>query len=393
MLVLGLISGTSVDAVDAALVDIQGEPPALQLTLRHALSIPHDEDLRGRILRVCDREEGRTPEICRLDFEIGEKFAQVAARLIVAAGCKSEDVSLVGSHGQTIWHEIGGDGQVLGTLQIGSGAVIAERTGITTISNLRARDVAAGGQGAPFAAIFDWLMMRLPQDWRALVNIGGISNITFLPPLSDEMTPPLALDTGPGCGILDMVVSLITGGAEKYDHNGEMSARGNIDEAWLSELLALPYFAHEPPKTTGRELFSRGLAAQWLGDGQKRGLASEDILATLTSLTAQSIADSLRRFTPAPPKELILAGGGTANPTLVARLKEALPNLPLRLHDELGISAEYKEASFFALLAYESWYGRARWHPALTGARHASILGDITPGANFSALIRETRCP
>ena len=392
MLVLGMISGTSVDGIDAALVEISGQPPALQLELRHAISLPHDANLREHILRACDREESRTPEICILDFAIGEAFARVAQQLMEEVGIAAADISLIGSHGQTIWHEIGAAGEVLGTLQIGAAAVIAERTGITTIGNLRARDVAAGGQGAPFAAIFDWLMLRLPEDWRALVNIGGIGNITFLPPLSNDENPPLALDTGPGCGVMDSVVSMITHGAQTYDDGGRIAARGIVDAGWLNELLTLPYFAQKPPKTTGRELFSRTLATQWLHDGRARGLSDADILASITALTAASIADSIQRFAPAPPSELIVAGGGAENSTMMAMLRERLPQLPVRHHDELGIRAEFKEAMFFALLAYESWHGRAAWHPALTGARHASILGDITPGANFAALIRETWC-
>ena len=235
-------------------------------------------------------------------------------------------------------------------------------------------------------------MLRLPEDWRALVNIGGIGNITFLPPLSDDETPPLALDTGPGCGMVDSIVSMITHSAQTYDDGGRIAARGVVDAEWLNDLLTLPYFAQKPPKTTGRELFSRALAAQWLRDGRARGLDDANILASITALTAASIADSIQRFAPVPPSELIVAGGGAENPTMISMLRERLPQLPIRRHDELGIRAEFKEAMFFAMLAYESWHGRAAWHPALTGARHASILGDITPGSNFPALIRETWC-
>lgn len=390
MLLIGMISGTSVDGIDAALVEINGRPPALRLQLRHALSLPHEPAFRERILRACDREESRVPEICALDFALGEAFANAARRLLAEAGVSRQEVDLIGSHGQTIWHEVSEAGAVLGTLQIGSAAVIAERTGVTTISNLRARDVAAGGQGAPFAAIFDWLMLRRPVGWRALLNLGGIGNITFLPPQAETEAAPLAMDTGPGCGMIDSIVFRITDGERAYDDDGRIAARGQVDEAWLSELLALPYFAQPPPKTTGRELFSRALAERWLVDGRARGRSDADILATVTALTAASVAECLRRFAPAPPEELIVAGGGAKNPTLMAMLRERLPGIPIRHHDELGYSAEFKEAMFFALLAYKSWHGRAQWPAALTGARHASVLGDITPGANFAALIRQT---
>ena len=386
MLVVGLISGTSVDGIDAALVEIQGKPPALELELIHAITLPYEPDMREKILLACDPELGKTPEVCVLNFALGEAFAELALQLIQEADVSVDEVSLIGSHGQTIWHEIGPTGEVLGTLQIGSAAVIAERTGITTISNLRARDVAAGGQGAPFAAIFDWLMLRLPQEWRAIVNIGGIGNVTILPPYSAEGIAPLAMDTGPGCGMIDSVVSAITAGAMTFDEGGKRAARGTVSDGWLNELLALPYFQKKPPKTTGRELFSRRLALDWLREGRRRGLKDEDIIATVTALTATSIADCIHKHAPAPVHELIVAGGGTANHTLISMLRDQLPGTPLRLHDELGYLAEFKEAMFFALLAYESWHGRAEWHPALTGARHASVLGDITPGENFAAL-------
>lgn len=392
MLLVGLISGTSVDGIDAALVEVSGQPPALELKLIHAISRPYDSETRERILLACDQEQGITPEVCILNFALGEDFADLALQLIREAHLSVNEVSLIGSHGQTIWHEIGNSGDVLGTLQIGSAAVIAERTGITTISNLRARDVAAGGQGAPFAAIFDWLMLRLPEDWRAIVNIGGIGNVTILPPYSAETVAPLALDTGPGCGMIDSIVAAITQGVMTYDAEGKMAARGNVDEGWLKELLALPYFQLKPPKTTGRELFSRNLAMDWLRDGRQRGLEDEDIVATVTALTATSIADCIRNYSPSTVSELIVAGGGTANPTLLSMLREQMPSIPFRLHDELGYLAEFKEAMFFALLAYESWHGRAEWHPELTGARHASVLGDITPGDNFAALLNDTWC-
>lgn len=392
MLVVGLISGTSVDGIDAALVEINGQPPSLELKLIHAITVPYDREMREQILLACDAQQGLTSDVCVLNFSIGEAFSDLTMQLLREAKVSVSDVSLIGSHGQTIWHEVSSHGEVLGTLQIGSAAVIAERTGITTISNLRARDVAAGGQGAPFAAIFDWLMMRLPEDWRAIVNIGGIGNVTFLPPRSDHVTTPLALDTGPGCGMIDSVVSYITEGGKTYDENGMMAASGMVDEDWLNELLTLPYFQKEPPKTTGRELFSRTLAKEWLKEGRWRGLKDTDVVATVTALTASSIARSVRHFSPVHPSELIVAGGGAENATLVSMLREQLPNTPIRHHDELGYRAEFKEAMFFALLAYESWHGRANWHPAVTGARHAGILGDITPGNNYPDLIRNTWC-
>lgn len=390
MRIIGLMSGTSADGIDAALCEIDGAPPQLHARIVAAVGIPYPPDMQARILRACRPDTGTVDELCRLNVALGEAFAEAVNQVIVKAGMSPSDVDLIGSHGQTVWHDVAADGHVTSTLQIGEPAVIAERTGITTISSFRPRDVAAGGQGAPLTGYADWLLLRHESRWRAVQNIGGIGNVTFLPPLSERSAPPIAFDTGPGNALIDGAITLLTGALLRYDFNGRIAADGHIDARWLEVLLDHPYFERQPPKTTGRELFGAPMAAQLVAHGRERGLSDADIAATITGLTAASIADAYRRFAPAPIGEVIVGGGGTRNPTLMGMLRQQLrPALVLR-HEDIGIDSDFKEALVFALLAYETWHQRPGVHPAITGARHAAILGQITPSANFAALIRRT---
>ncbi len=390
MYVVGLMSGTSADGIDAALCEIGGAPPALSARILHALTEPYEADFQRRILDACLPERSRVDGLCRLNFDLGERFAAVALRLIREAGKTPADIHLIGSHGQTVWHAVEPDGRVSATLQITEASVLAERTGITTISNFRPRDVAAGGQGAPLTAYADWLLLRHPTAWRAVQNIGGIGNVTFLPPLADAVNPPLAFDTGPGNALIDGAVAIFTNGRAAYDRDGALARQGMVDEGWLRLLLAHPYYERRPPKTTGRELFGAAEAARLAAEGRARGLDDAGIAATLTALTAASIADAYRRFAPAPPAEVFLGGGGRHNPTLVERLRAELPHSRLLMHEDIGLSSDHKEALVFALLAHESWHARPGTLPALTGAAHPVVLGQITPGQNYAALLRET---
>ncbi|HRE49035.1 MAG TPA: anhydro-N-acetylmuramic acid kinase [Aggregatilineales bacterium] len=388
MRIVGLMSGTSADGIDAALCEISGTPPRLSAMIRHALTIPYPADLRSAVLAAY--APGRIDALCELNVAVGEAFAAAALAVIAAAGITPEAVDLIGSHGQTVWHAVREDGTVSATLQIGEASVIAERTGITTVANFRPRDVAAGGQGAPLTGYADWLLLRHPTHWRAAQNIGGIGNVTFLPPLSDTQSDPLAFDTGPGNALIDSLVTTITAGAQGYDLDGHIAASGRIDEEWLAALLTHPYFSRRPPKTTGRELFSAALAAAWRSEGRERGLSDADVIATLTKLTAASITNAYQRFAPAPLGEVILGGGGTRNPVLVAHLRTLLGDIPLHTHEHIGLDSDNKEALVFALLAHETWHARSGTHPALTGAHHATVLGQITPGRNYSDLIQRT---
>ena len=256
MLIVGLISGTSADGIDTVLCDIAaassdapvGAPPVLSAKIVRGFTYPYDPVLRQRILDTFSPDTGHVDEVTRLNADIAEAFAAATLALIAEAGLTLADVDLIGSHGQTVWHEVRPDGSAYATLQLGEGAILAERTGITTVSNFRPRDIAVGGQGAPLTAYADWLLLRHPTHWRAIQNIGGIGNVTFLPPLSDTKSLPLAFDTGPGNALLDSTMTLLTGGAYTYDADGRMARSGNVQEDWLDTLLKHPYYERRPPK-------------------------------------------------------------------------------------------------------------------------------------------------
>lgn len=386
MYLVGLMSGTSADGIDAALCEIKGAPPQLEARIIAGATLPYPDNLRERVLAAFNG--GTSAEICQLNVAVGAAFAAAAKHIQGVAGIRAD---LIGSHGQTLWHQVEADGQVSATLQIGEAAVIAEQTGLTTISNFRPRDIAAGGQGAPLTSYADWLLLRHPHKWRAVQNIGGIGNVSFLPPLDDPHSPALAFDTGPGNALIDSAVHLLTQGALAYDVDGQLAAQGRIDETWLHELLQHPYFQQAPPKTTGRELFGTPLAASLIQAGLERGLNTPGILATLTALTAFSIAEAYQRFAPQPVQEVVLGGGGSHNQTLRRYLQAGLgEQVVVMSHEALGLDSDFKEALVFALLAYESWHARPGTLPALTGARHPSVLGQITPGENYATLLRAT---
>lgn len=388
MIVLGLMSGTSADGVDVAICDVRGRPGALRVELLSGATFAYDREMRERILACCDPADSRVDLIATLHVDLAEVFADCALAAIREAGLRLEQVDLIGSHGQTLWHNVLPSGEVNASLQIVEAAVLAERAGITTISNFRARDIAAGGQGAPLTSYIDWLLLRRPLHWRAVQNIGGMGNVTFLPPLDDNKSQPIAFDTGPGNAMLDIAVSHVSGGKMNYDRDGCYASQGRVNEEWLDELLRHPYYARDYPKTTGRETFGTAAALALVEEAQRRGLTDVEIIATLTALTATNIADAYRRFAPAPIREVILGGGGRRNPVLVGMLRQLLAPATVLTHEEIGMDSDFKEALVFAALAYETWHGRASTLPALTGAQRASVLGSITPGRNYTDLLR-----
>jgi anhydro-N-acetylmuramic acid kinase len=389
--IIGLMSGTSADGIDAALCEISGAPPQLQARILAVHSEPYTRETRQRILDACQPDTSRVDEICRLSVDLAERFAGAILELLKTVDLSPADVDLIGSHGQTIWHDVL-DGRVTSTLQIASASVIAERTGITTINNFRERDVAAGGQGAPLTGYADWLLLRHPTHWRAIQNIGGMANVTFLPPLSDTVSQPIAFDTGPGNALIDGAVSVITHGQQTYDRDGQIAAQGQVDETWLAALLDHPYFSRPIPKTTGRELFGSEMAVRLVREGQEHGLTHQDIVATITMLTAASIANAYQTFAPQPVQEVILGGGGRHNHTLVQMLTRLVDPTPVLTHEAIGLDSDFKEALVFALLAYETWHGRVGCLSSQTGAAHPTVLGQITPGQNYARLIRQTWC-
>ena len=387
MIVLGMISGTSVDGIDAAIVDISGAPPELRARLVSFTYLPWSDAQRAQIFAMFNPATSPVDQLCRMNFAIGEWFALAALQAIEEAGLTPEQVALIGSHGQTAYHCMDAQSPVKSTLQVGEPAVIAERTGLTTVADFRVADVAAGGQGAPLVSYIDWLLYRLPGKVRAVQNIGGIGNVTYLPAgAAPDQT--LSFDTGPGNMMIDYAAQQASNGALRCDQDGRLAARGTVSRVLLDELMRHPYLAQALPKTAGREQFGVFHAREIWEKGLSQGLREMDIVATLTAFTAESIADSYRRFLPARPDEVILGGGGANNPTLVAMLRQALMPAQVLRQEDLGFSSDAKEAAAFAILAYESLHGRPGNLPSCTFAGHPAVLGKIVPGKNFLKLLQ-----
>jgi anhydro-N-acetylmuramic acid kinase len=371
---VGLMSGTSLDGFSAAVVrfvpnetnENRFEPQLLSFR-----TVPYSADQRARLESALNAGSAR--DYCRLDFDLGGWLADAAIAALADAGVSRSEVRAIGSHGQTLWHD-----PPHSTWQLGESAVIAERTSIPVVSDFRVRDVAAGGQGAPLVPIAD-AMLFSSNEWRALQNIGGIGNVTVVPP-GGEITGVRAFDTGPGVAVIDAVTRLRKPGLP-FDVNGALAAAGTPIDAVVDELLANPYFALEPPKSTGRELFDRAYSEVLVANCRKAkpGATTEDIVATATALTARSIADSYRRFLPEPITEVLLSGGGAKNATLVAMISRALAPTPVRQFTDGYFDGEAKEAVAFALLAHLHLESRPGNVPRATGARGPRILGKLTP--------------
>jgi anhydro-N-acetylmuramic acid kinase len=391
MNVIGLMSGTSADGIDAALLEVGPNRGLPKLRLLCFGVFPFPNGLRERILRVADAGSGATPEICHLNVLLGELFAKAAIAIARRAGIPLHDVALIGSHGQTIAHiphptvEFGVS--VRSTLQIGEPSVIAERTGITTVADFRPREMAAGGQGAPFTPYLHALLFRHPRRNRIVLNLGGIANLTFLPN-GRGLRGVLAFDTGPGNVLIDGLVARLTGGAMGADLDGRIAASGKVGPRLLRWLMTHPYLHRRPPKSTGREEFGSSLVEALLRRAAARDVTEEDLVATVTTFTARSIALHVRRDLPpgATSAELITCGGGADNPILIKRLQEALPDCRFLTANEAGFPSRAIEASAFALLAYLTAHGLPGNLPRITGATHPAILGKIVPGKGFRGI-------
>jgi anhydro-N-acetylmuramic acid kinase len=368
----GLMSGTSLDGISAAVARFTpaaGERYDVELLAFHV----HEYAPAQRDRLLAAMREGSAREYCRLAVDLGGWLADAAVAVLAESGVARADVRAIGSHGQTLWHEPGHS-----TWQLDAPAVIAERTGISVVSDFRVRDVAAGGQGAPLVPIADALLFA-GNDWRALQNIGGIGNVTVVPP-DGTLASVRAFDTGPGVGVLDAVVRTVDP-ALRYDRDGLIAARGRVLQPVVNELLAESYFRAEPPKSTGRELFDARYVQRLieLCRAQPGEIRDVDLVATATALTAQSIADAYRRFVPEPITETLIAGGGAKNPTLRAQLAQALAPLRVTTFDERYFDGEAKEAVAFALLAHLHLEGIPGNVPTATGARGPRVLGVFTP--------------
>jgi anhydro-N-acetylmuramic acid kinase len=385
MRILGINSGTSVDSIDLALCEFSPDNPTPEiLAYRDWLYPP---TLRQQVLRVCREQTSRLDELTELNFLLGETFARASLDFISDINAQTNDIDLIASHGQTIYHLVE-PGRTRSTWQIGEPAVIAQRTGITTIADFRVADIAAGGQGAPLVSYLDAHLFSSNTLTRALQNIGGIGNVTFLP-AGKGPASAYAFDTGPGNVLIDYAARHFSQGKLQYDLDGAMARAGQIDNALVNEILTHPYFHQAPPKTTGRELFGDTFARNIIAQTAARNLSAEDTIATLTALTADSIAAAYRNFGPAHIDEIIVSGGGAYNPVLMDRLRQQLPTIRVTTLERLGFPASAKEAVAFALLGYEALYGRPANLPSCTGANEAIILGKIVPGKNYHALLRQ----
>ncbi|MGF1539654.1 MAG: anhydro-N-acetylmuramic acid kinase [Pleurocapsa sp.] len=383
MKVIGLISGTSVDGIDAALVEITGQELDLQVQLLSGKTYPYPPTLREQILAVCSGKPLSLEELATLDDAIALQFA-AAARQIQA---EYPTVELIGSHGQTVYHrppvyqqESTKKLTTLGySWQMGRGEIIANYTGIATINNFRSADIAAGGEGAPLVSKIDACLLAHPTKCRAIQNLGGIGNVTYLPPHSQPNWQEhiCGWDTGPGNVLIDLAVQKLTDGRETYDLDGSWSAHGTPNFKLVHQWLEEDFFRKPPPKSTGRELFGTEYLAKCWQDIEKEGLNQSDSLATITELTVASVIDSYHNFLPQMPDEILLCGGGSRNIYLRQRLQAELTSAQIIITDEVGISGDFKEAIAFAVLAYWRYHGVTGNIYQVTGAAQPRLLGDI----------------
>jgi len=353
MIIAGIMSGTSLDGITIAAIELNGK----RWDLLEYTTLAYPKNLRQRILAISNAE-AHTGEIARLNFELGEQYAKAVHKL-------QSKPQLIGCHGQTVFHGPGC------TLQLGEAQVIAERTGTPVVSNFRPRDIAAGGQGAPLVPFVDYLLFNSPKISRVLLNIGGIANVTILPAAAkpDQVA---AFDTGPGNMVIDQLAWIVTKGKQSYDRDGRLAKKGKPNAKLLQDLLADKYYKKKPPKSCGREQYGREFVAQLLATQ----IDLYDLIATVTILTPVTIFEAIKDTNPG---QLIASGGGTKNPQIMNHLRGLMPGTQVQTTDDYGLPAEAKEAVAFAILAHQTWRRRTGTLPSATGARHAVILGQITP--------------
>jgi anhydro-N-acetylmuramic acid kinase len=383
MLVLGMMSGTSADGIDVALARLSGAPPKLNAKLLEHTSSKFPPSVRAEILRIAEQEPISAGELSQLNVRLGHIYAET-----VLSACKKfriapRRIGLIGNHGQTIFHQ-GKPVPFLGkptgsTLQIGDGSVIASRTGITTVSDFRPADMALGGQGAPLVPFADYVLYRDPEIGRISLNIGGIANVTVIPP-GARPQDVFAFDTGPGNMLIDALVAHFTRGRQRFDENASLASQGHAIPALLDELMRDPYLKLTPPKSTGREYYGQAYLKNLLTLGRRHRAKPKDLIRAATIFTALSIVDALHRFVSRKMKirQLIVSGGGAKNPLILAQFCAALPGIEILPSSRVGVPEDAKEALAFALLAYETFHQRPSNIPSATGARGPAILGKIS---------------
>lgn len=386
MRAIGLMSGTSADGIDVAAVDVDRDRDADRPVIRVAnfVTLPYDPTLRARLLSASSSPSTTVAQLGELNVAVGEALASAVLEAATRWALDLRTVDVIGSHGHTMWHAP--ESQV--TVQIGEPAIIAARTAVTCVGNFRVADVALGGQGAPLVPFVDAILFADPKEYRAALNIGGIANLTLLPDEASGGRGAIrALDTGPGNMVIDACVRLATDGADDFDRDGAAAARGTPANVLLRELLDDDYLRRPAPKSTGRERYGAAYAAHVWERGRELGLHPDDVLATVTALTARSIAAQI----PPACRRVIASGGGVHNPTLVDMVQAAIGKPPAHARversDAYGVDADAKEAVAFAVLSCEAIAGRVNHLPATTGASRAAVLGNIAPGDNYRRLM------
>ena len=381
LLVIGLMSGTSADGMDAALTEITGFGPGSRVRMLGFVSLPYPDEVRSEILRLASGGAGGSRDLCLFSFLMGQLSLEACLAVCEKAGVDPSRVALVGSHGQTLWHIPAPESYlgrpVRGTLQLGEASVIAEGLSCPVVSDFRVRDLAAGGQGAPLVPYAEYLIYRRDDQTVGLQNIGGIGNLTVLP-RGGAMGDTFAFDTGPGNMVMDQIVERMTGGRRRYDENGAMAAGGACSGELLAWMMNDPYLMKKPPKSTGREVYGAAYVDALMRKGAEAGLRGEDILATAARFTAECVRVAVQTYCRVRPDILVVGGGGSRNPTLMALLRDALSPMPVLTNEDLGYDSDAKEAVAFAVLANECVHGHVNSMPSVTGARHPVVMGKIS---------------
>ena len=380
-LVVGLMSGTSADGVDAALCRITGHGTQSEIQQLNFVFQPFSSEIRQEILRLASGKSACAADFCKMNFLLGELYVEAVESLCAQAGIRSDEIDLIGSHGQTFWH-IPQKEEYLGhnfrsTFQLGECSVLAQRFGCPVIGDFRVRDVAADGLGAPLVPYSEFLIYRSETECVALQNIGGIGNITCLPPAC-ELKDVFAFDTGPGNMVMDAVLSELTDGKMTYDAGGQFAASGTVDRGLLDRLMEDPYLSCKPPKTTGREYYGPGYVEKIMAYADKNHISDADLMATVTAFTAETIRYSIEHYFPIKPDRLIIGGGGSMNKTLLQDIAEILPGCKVMTNEDMGYDSNAKEAVAFAVLANEALFAGCNNVPTVTGAKNPVVMGKIS---------------
>lgn len=380
-LVIGIMSGTSGDGVDAALCRITGHGPGVKIEQLGFVFKPFEEDIRREILRLAGGAPACAEDFCRINVLLGELYKEAALALCRVTGHTVQEIDLIGSHGQTLWH-IPIEENCFGrhfrsTFQLGECSVLAEAFGCPVVGDFRVRDVAAGGLGAPLVPYSEFLIYRSETECVALQNIGGIGNITCLLP-DCALEDVFAFDTGPGNMVMDAVMSEITNGECRWDEGGRFAAGGSVNKALLDYMMDDEYITRKPPKTTGREYYGPEYVRRVLDFARKASINDRDLMATVTAFTAEAIAYSVKNFFPRMPDRLVVGGGGSMNKTLVGFIAKALPECKVMTNEDMGLDSNAKEAVAFAVLANETLFAGSNNVPSVTGASHPVVMGKIS---------------